>query len=46
MLHDTAEPVELQEGADMFVIRLDWIMDEGRFDSVNEPSRQTPLMYD
>ncbi|KAH8104929.1 glycoside hydrolase family 92 protein [Phellopilus nigrolimitatus] len=43
--HDTAKLVELQGGRDAFLRRLDFIFDNGYFDSTNEPSQQIPFMY-
>ncbi|KAI5894878.1 uncharacterized protein SCHCODRAFT_02495315 [Schizophyllum commune H4-8] len=42
---DTAKLIDLQGGVDAFVDRLDFIFDEGYFDSTNEPSQQIPFMY-
>ncbi|KAF9261888.1 hypothetical protein L218DRAFT_463546 [Marasmius fiardii PR-910] len=42
---DTAKLIELQGGSDKFVERLDWIFENGYFDSTNEPSQQIPFMY-
>ncbi|KAH9934467.1 glycoside hydrolase family 92 protein [Epithele typhae] len=43
--HDTAKLIELQGGAKAFTDRLDFIFDEGYFDSTDEPSQQIPFMY-
>ncbi|KAH8913608.1 glycoside hydrolase family 92 protein [Atractiella rhizophila] len=43
--HDTAKLIEIQGGPENFIQRLDWIFDEGYFDSTNEPSQQIPFMY-
>ncbi|KAK0440865.1 glycosyl hydrolase family 92-domain-containing protein [Desarmillaria tabescens] len=43
--HDTAKLIELQGGRQKFIERLDWIFDNGYFDSTNEPSQQIPYMY-
>ncbi|KAI0703899.1 glycoside hydrolase family 92 protein [Cerioporus squamosus] len=43
--HDTAKLIELQGGVDKFVQRLNFIFDEGYFDSTDEPSQQIPFMY-
>ncbi|TRM65199.1 glycosyl hydrolase family 92-domain-containing protein [Schizophyllum amplum] len=42
---DTAKLIEMQGGIEAFVNRLDFIFDEGYFDSTNEPSQQIPFMY-
>ncbi|KAJ3571669.1 hypothetical protein NP233_g3599 [Leucocoprinus birnbaumii] len=42
---DTAALIELQGGADNFVQRLNFIFDQGYFDSTDEPSQQMPFMY-
>ncbi|TDL23291.1 glycoside hydrolase family 92 protein [Rickenella mellea] len=43
--HDTAKLIELQGGVEPFIRRLDFIFDNGYFDSTNEPSQQIPFMY-
>ncbi|KAK0209677.1 glycosyl hydrolase family 92-domain-containing protein [Armillaria fumosa] len=43
--HDTAKLIELQGGRKKFIERLDWIFDNGYFDSTDEPSQQIPHMY-
>ncbi|PIL28602.1 hypothetical protein GSI_08644 [Ganoderma sinense ZZ0214-1] len=43
--HDTAKLIELQGGNDQFIKRLDFIFDQGYFDSTDEPSQQIPFMY-
>ncbi|KAI5117324.1 hypothetical protein M0805_002339 [Coniferiporia weirii] len=43
--HDTAKLIELQGGREAFIRRLDFIFDNGYFDSTNEPSQQIPFMY-
>ncbi|TCD69013.1 hypothetical protein EIP91_009076 [Steccherinum ochraceum] len=42
---DTAALIELQGGAQKFIDRLDYIMDQDFFDSTDEPSQQIPYMY-
>ncbi|KAK0216678.1 family 92 glycosyl hydrolase, partial [Armillaria nabsnona] len=43
--HNTAKLIELQGGCKKFIERLDWMFDNGYFDSTNEPSQQIPHMY-
>jgi len=43
--HDTAKLIDLQGGDEAFIRRLDYIFENGYFDSTNEPSQQIPYMY-
>ncbi|OJT03625.1 hypothetical protein TRAPUB_5653 [Trametes pubescens] len=43
--HDTAKLIALQGGKEKFVSRLNFIFDQGYFDSTDEPSQQIPFMY-
>ncbi|KAF9259619.1 glycoside hydrolase family 92 protein [Marasmius fiardii PR-910] len=43
--HDTARLLELQGGVQSFIDRLDFIFEQGYFESTNEPSQQMPFMY-
>ncbi|KAL1948229.1 hypothetical protein VTO73DRAFT_12304 [Trametes versicolor] len=43
--HDTAKLITLQGGKEKFVSRLNFIFDQGYFDSTDEPSQQIPFMY-
>ncbi|KAI0319724.1 glycosyl hydrolase family 92-domain-containing protein [Amylostereum chailletii] len=43
--HDNAKLIELQGGNESFLERLDFIIDNGYFDSSNEPGQQIPFMY-
>ncbi|KAI0752421.1 glycoside hydrolase family 92 protein [Daedaleopsis nitida] len=43
--HDTAKLIELQGGIGPFIERLDFMFEEGYFDSTNEPSQHIPFMY-
>ncbi|KAI0365413.1 glycoside hydrolase family 92 protein [Pilatotrama ljubarskyi] len=43
--HDTAKLIALQGGREKFVSRLNFIFDQGYFDSTDEPSQQIPFMY-
>ncbi|TBU25783.1 glycoside hydrolase family 92 protein [Dichomitus squalens] len=43
--HDTAKLIELQGGNQKFIDRLNFIFEEGYFDSTDEPSQQIPFMY-
>ncbi|KAI0767764.1 glycoside hydrolase family 92 protein [Fomes fomentarius] len=43
--HDTAKLIELQGGDEKFIERLDFMFEEGYFDSTNEPSQHIPFMY-
>ncbi|KAF9483277.1 glycoside hydrolase family 92 protein [Pholiota conissans] len=42
---DTAKLIELQGGVESFITRLNFIFDQGYFDSTDEPSQQIPFMY-
>ncbi|KAJ7274823.1 glycosyl hydrolase family 92-domain-containing protein [Mycena rebaudengoi] len=42
---DTASLIKLQGGNAKFIERLNWIFENGYFDSTNEPSQQIPFMY-
>ncbi|VDB96722.1 unnamed protein product [Peniophora sp. CBMAI 1063] len=42
---DNAALIELQGGAEKFIERLDFIIDEGYFDVTDEPGQQIPFMY-
>ncbi|EPS96935.1 hypothetical protein FOMPIDRAFT_62080 [Fomitopsis schrenkii] len=43
--HDTAKLIELQGGAEAFINRLNFVIDEHYFDPTDEPSMQIPFMY-
>ncbi|KII83240.1 glycoside hydrolase family 92 protein [Plicaturopsis crispa FD-325 SS-3] len=42
---DTAKLIELHGGAEKFVKRLQFLLDENYFDSTDEPSQQIPFMF-
>ncbi|KAI0055360.1 glycoside hydrolase family 92 protein [Artomyces pyxidatus] len=45
VLQDNAKLIQLQGGAQNFIERLDFIIDNGYFDVTDEPGQQIPFMY-